>query len=182
MREKLRPPFVLFVVCLVTVAAIVLVRNLTFVDNTGVLTEKLQAACVKAMGDGEYEMIPELTYDGIASVIRAKDGSGLCFEAVADGYVKGGIRLVVGIDPEGVLTGVSVVSLLETPGLGTKVADEAFLSLFDGRSEKQSVVKRDAVGDTQVDAVTGATYSSRGVANAVNAALAAFPQAKEALE
>lgn len=90
-----------------------------------------------------------------------------------DGYVDR-IRLLVGVDTNGKITGVRVVSHAETPGLGdgiqTDVSD--WILGFDGRGLNDPasswVMRRDG-GD--FDQLTGATITSRAVVNAVRAAL-----------
>ena len=83
--------------------------------------------------------------------------------------------MMVGVDGEGGVTGVSIVKHSETSGIGTKVAENepnkagvGMLSQFEGMSAADGTL---AVG-TNVDAVSGATVSSRGVTAGVNAALA----------
>lgn len=78
----------------------------------------------------------------------------------------GPIRMVVGLDRSGKVTGVTVVGHNETPGLGTKATGEPeYLERFvgvDGADVDVSAKK--------IDTITGATKSSRGVRNGVIAA------------
>ena len=94
--------------------------------------------------------------------------SGTAFEITADGYSKGGLHLLIGFDESGSICGISVISIGETPGLGTKVQNKDFLDKFKGISSE----------DYQVDNITGATYSSKGMKAAVNTALEAYSQMK----
>lgn len=85
------------------------------------------------------------------------------------------ITLSMGITMDGVLNGYATTSISETPGLGSKVADADFKSQFEGKSvEAFEVTKTGASADNQIDALSGATISSRAVTNAVNAGLAYF--------
>ena len=68
----------------------------------------------------------------------------------------GEIEMMVGIDAAGKTTGVSVISMSETPGVGTKTNSDAFLSQFKGRDGTVTV-------GGGIDAVTGATISSRAI-------------------
>jgi electron transport complex protein RnfD len=103
----------------------------------------------------------------------ASDGrfSGLAVKASPIGY-GGPIDMVVGILPEGKISGVRIVAQSETPGLGTEIAREAFLGQFVGVSEADSLRVRKDGGS--IDAVTGATVSSRAVATGVREALEVF--------
>ena len=84
----------------------------------------------------------------------------------ADGYNKGGLQVVIGVDKDGAVTGVSFVTVSETPGLGTKVQSnpELLVDNLVGLSDETVV--------NGVDNITGATYSSKGMKAAVNCALA----------
>ena len=92
---------------------------------------------------------------------------GYCVRVVANGY-NGYIRIVVGIDRSGVIKGVRVLEQYETPGLGSKITevkpgekDAWFLRQFKGKSASTITLKKN------VDAITGATISSRAVTNAI---------------
>ncbi len=85
------------------------------------------------------------------------------------------ITLSMGITVNGDLNGYATTSISETPGLGSKVADADFKSQFEGKNvEAFEVTKTGASADNQIDALSGATISSRAVTNAVNAGLAYF--------
>ena len=98
---------------------------------------------------------------------------GYAFKMVASGS-QGNIEMIVGVDADNAVTGVSIVSNKETAGIGSKVMDNnalpsgtKVLDQFIGKSGAGSL----AVGKT-VDAISGATVSSQGVTMGVNAALA----------
>jgi len=101
-----------------------------------------------------------------------------------DGY-SGSIRLLVGINVDGTLSGVRVVAHRETPGLGDAI-DEArsdWIRIFDGKS-----LDNPALGQWRVrkdgghfDQLTGATITPRAVVNAVRQALLYYRQNQEAL-
>ncbi|MCL2081333.1 MAG: FMN-binding protein [Oscillospiraceae bacterium] len=88
------------------------------------------------------------------------------FEVSPKGY-GGEIEMLVGISSGGDVTGVAIVKMNETPGIGTKVGEPAFLGRFIGKRAGVSVGR----GSNNVDAVTGATVSSRAVAAGVSLAL-----------
>lgn len=86
----------------------------------------------------------------------------------------GPIRAAVGIDPGGRLTGLSVLEQTETPGLGARIAEPWFRLQFRG---KRAPLELDPEGTRggdpgRVDAVTGASISSRAVRDLVNRAAA----------
>lgn len=122
-------------------------------------------AVLSIFPDGEE--VKEYTLDSGETVFAIiKDGGiiGCCVNSVGSGY-GGDINLMVGIDTDGKVSGISFVSMSETPGVGTKVKGEGFVSQFLGLGEN-------AVIGGNVDGISGATFSSKGVAEAVNNALA----------
>ena len=127
-------------------------------------TPEMEAACLA--GGATLQSVYEVQVDGAAA--------GYAIKVSASGS-QGAIEMMVGVDGEGVVTGVSIVKHSETSGIGTKVAENepnkagvGMLSQFEGMSAADGTL---AVG-TNVDAVSGATVSSRGVTAGVNAALA----------
>ena len=85
----------------------------------------------------------------------------------------GTVSMMVGVDNSGSVLGISIISQTETAGLGAvsaadTSAGEAFRGQFAGMSGSVSVSK----DGCQVDAITGATITSRAVCTGVNAALA----------
>lgn len=94
---------------------------------------------------------------------------GYCVESASAGF-GGDVALMVGYGADRALLGVSVIAHSETPGLGAKVAESAFLDQFKGQSGA-------LVLGEGVDAVSGATISSRAVTNAVNLATEALETA-----
>lgn len=121
----------------------------------------------------------EFSADEIMSVQAALDQSGDVL-----GYVisvtshegsQADITLSVGIRMDGTLNGYAATSISETPGLGALVTEEAFSSQFENKTEETyTVVKAPPAADNEIEAVTGATISSRAVTNAVNASLVYF--------
>lgn len=174
MKEKIMPPLILTLICVISSALLVFAYNLTYVDTTGIITDKLSEGLTEIYGtpDGFEMLINDdgtvKTFDGVTSIID--NGSGkTAFEITADGYSKGGLHLLIGFDECGAVCGISVLTIGETPGLGTKVQDSTYLDRFKGITSP----------DFQVDGITGATYSSKGMNKAVETAVNAYSQLKE---
>ena len=100
---------------------------------------------------------------------------GYAVESISKNGFGGTVRLMVGFDTEGNIININVLEQKETPGLGTKMAEEnnvLLLSLKDkNAAEVNMTVKKDG-GD--IDALTAATISSRAYAEAVAVAYEAF--------
>ena len=101
-------------------------------------------------------------------VVNGED-AGYAFKIVAGGS-QGDIEMIVGVDADLAITGISVVDAAETSGLGTQAttAGTGALDQFVGKSGAGSLVVK-----TNIDAVSGATVTTKGITKGANAALAA---------
>ncbi|MCI8299094.1 MAG: RnfABCDGE type electron transport complex subunit G [Lachnospiraceae bacterium] len=120
--------------------------------------------------------------DEITAVNRALDDSGNVLGYVINVTSHEGsqadISFSVGITGDGTLNGYSITAISETPGLGVLVQEEPFYSQFEGKAEETyTVVKTEPAAENEIQAVTGATISSRAVTNGVNACLEYFRSA-----
>ncbi|MFO7295784.1 MAG: RnfABCDGE type electron transport complex subunit G [Clostridia bacterium] len=115
-------------------------------------------------------------YPNVVEAYQGKSGSdtvGYVFKVISKGY-GGDVELFVGINSkEDRIENVSIVSHNETPGLGAKAAGSDFLSQYSGKpaGSPLAVVRGSATKDTEVQAITGATISSKAVTEGVNSAL-----------
>lgn len=83
------------------------------------------------------------------------------------------IKLMVGFNPDGTINNISVLEQKETPGLGTKIKDEKFLKQFRGKNPLSFNLKTKKDGG-QVDALTGATITTRAFGEATQQAYDVF--------
>jgi electron transport complex protein RnfG len=90
-------------------------------------------------------------------------------ETVGKGY-SSYIKMLVSVGPDLKIKDVKVLDMNETPGLGDQVLERTFLDQFKGKALSQIVLVK---GETKenIQAVSGATYSSRGVTNGVKDAV-----------
>lgn len=118
------------------------------------ITEKAAVidACVKAL-DKDGNII------GYIVSATSKEGYG------------GNISLSVGFDMTGNVTGVSLLSISETAGLGMEAKNESFLNQYKAEGASLYIVgKSDNEDGINIDALSGATITSKAVTKAVNAA------------
>lgn len=114
----------------------------------------------------------------VGEVYRAlsQDGSLLGYVlkvTTKEGY-GGNIELMVGITMEGSISGISILSISETPGLGMQAGD-VLVPQFAGKTVEAFVyTKTGAAAENEIDAISGATITTRAVTNAVNAGLFYF--------
>lgn len=118
------------------------------------------------------QLFPEMTaydFDESTEIYTiSSDGSkvGYAFLGVGVGY-GGNIDIVVGMENKTTLRGIAVIAHAETPGLGDKILLPDFTNRFIGLDISEINLTRDG---GKVDAITGATISSRAVVDGVRAA------------
>ena len=110
----------------------------------------------------------------LLSVVAAKDASGTeigyIVKAQAAGY-GGNCVVVIGVDSDLKVTGISFPETLpETAGLGQRALEPAFYEQFAGKGTNLSVKKGGGAGESEIDAISGATMTSTAVVNSTNAA------------
>lgn len=183
MKSMIKPPLVLTIICTIIAGLVIAIYNITYVDNTGVVTKKMKQACEAIVPADDYTIILEketegekkvLTFGKVANVIKVKDNNDvIIMNVIGNGYEKKSINTMIALDKDAKVLGVSIVSLNETPGLGTKIKNEAFLSKFKDKATADEV--------NAIDGVTAATYSSEGLKDAIITAQKTLKEHKEAI-
>ena len=87
-----------------------------------------------------------------------------------EGY-GGDIQITTGITADGTVSGISILSISETAGLGMRAKEPTFYEQYKGKQTERFVVSKDGGSGEPIDALSGATITSRAVTGAVNAAL-----------
>lgn len=138
------------------------------------------AAAVAAADEAVPAAVPGNNYASgdvdFNEVVVALDGSGneigKIFSVTSHKGYGGDITVVVGIDAENNMVGYSITKIAETPGLGMKSTEEKFSSQFRNITKGFLEVVKSGKSDGQVEAISGATITSRAVTNAVNCVVA----------
>jgi len=164
MKNFFRPIVVLTVICLVIVSLLSVTYQVTkpYIDAAK-LAATNKALVVVFPGDYTFEINDTDTGDSrIAAVYTAKDGSGnvagYIFTVDVKGY-GGTVETMVGVDSTGAVSGVTVTSQNETPGVGAKATVADYLSQYVGMTTSDP------------ELISGATITSTAIKNAVQAAL-----------
>lgn len=137
-------------------------------------------------------VLPAFDNQPVAEVVRIKsdaqkdsveiypafrDGAyvGAAVTGVSERGYSGAVKLMVGFDPEGTILNIAVLEQKETPGLGTKMKGEKFLRQFKGKDPASFDldVKKDGGA---VDALAGATISTRAFSEATQTAYDAYTE------
>lgn len=141
---------------------------------------KKQAAAIAAeVLPGFDGTLTQVNYVGgdptIKSVQKGSDGS-FVVEVSPKNSFSGNLTLLVGIDANKVVAGISVTASGESPGLGAKASEPEFRNQFAGKTGTVAVDKDGG----EIAAISGATITSRAVCDAVNSALEAIENTNDA--
>ncbi len=192
MPEWLKFPIVLVIVALISAASLAALYSVTKPKKDAMQKALVEEALKVVMPDADSfeEVTKDIGGEKFSFRIAKKDGDAIGYVATgaASGY-SSILQVMAGVDTSFVIKGVKVLYQKETPGLGDKVEeldskktwgtvitgtspDESelrpwFQTQFDGKQAPIAVNKDGGA----IEAITGATISSRAVCNAVNDAV-----------
>lgn len=159
----------IFIPAIVILCAAAILFGLTF-GLQKVAIAKAEAEHLKIMqtllpGSSDFILEPYTGEDANIRSVHKAEGYGYVIETVTAGYT-GDIRMLIGVSMEGKVTGLVVREMSETPGLGLNALNDTdFLAQFLN-------TEGDAEVGTNVDAITGATVTSKAITRCVNSAVA----------
>ena len=159
MKEMIRYGFILALICAIAAGLLAGVNELTRGKIASQAYAEEQAALKEIMpqaaGFTEVKSGEEILY---YKALDSRDKTiGFVFKAGGKGY-SSLIQTLAGIFPDGKISAIKVVSQNETPGLGMRITEKKFTDQFSGQ---------DSLSLSGVQAITGATISSRAVMNSV---------------
>ncbi len=157
-----------------TLLAITAITALLLSGVNAMTLEKIAALKLQSRNEAMQLVLPgSTTLDNLTTTVGSSTvytmempsgSTAYCVEVSPRGF-GGPITMIVGIkivDGTKTVTGVSITAMSETGGLGTKAKDPGFLSQFEGKATSSA---------DEVDAITGATVTSKAVAVGVGTAL-----------
>ena len=161
---------ILFAFAAVVAVALGLVNRITSDRIAAFAAEKTAQAMRTVLPAETYARVENASAEKIDLVkeVYAADDRGWVIMVTPSGF-GGEIEMAVGVDTSGAVTGVSIVKMSETSGLGANARRESFRSQYAGKSGSVALRKQGG----EIDALTGATVTSTAVTKGVNAALAA---------
>lgn len=169
------PIVVLGVICLVTSLLLAVTNGVTapIIEENAIRTANETRQALLPAADSFTEMaVPANAAENVSEIYRADNGSGFVVTASAKGY-GGDVPVMVAFNADGKIEAVRFLDNSETPGLGQKVKTDAFGGQFSGMAAEAFTL-------SDIDALTGATISSRAATTAINAAIAAYDSVKGA--
>jgi len=185
MKKIIKNTFILTAITLIAGLLLGLVYEITKAPIAASKEAAKQEAYKTVLADADAFEAMEVKADSITvegctvdEVVAAKAGDEIIGYVIttttSEGY-GGNIQISTGMNTEGNITGVEVLSISETAGLGMKAQEESFRSQFVDREVPSfALSKSGGSGDNAIDALSGATITSTAFTNAVNAGLEYF--------
>lgn len=175
MKQMVRLGLILLVITAVSAGLLSVVNDVTKV----VIQEKAMEANLVYMKElltdaDEFKVVENPAIGDVEGVQEAyealKGGSiiGYVVKTTTSGY-GGDVVMLTGINSDDTIAGMKVSSQSETPGLGARITEADFGSQFVGKSASSELQL-----NTDIDALSGATISSRAATAGVNAAIKAY--------
>lgn len=157
------------ILCAITFAASLLLATVNKLTLPRIAQAEAVAAetAMKSMlvGATSFKEIAENVFEGT----KENETVGYCVTVYPAGFA-GEIKLLVGIGTDDKVKGIEILSHSETAGLGAKATDADFKNRFKEKNPYINVVKGETESPDEVQAITGATITSRAVSNGVKEA------------
>ena len=170
LRARVRSAAALGGVVAATVLVLCFIQSRTDLDAAQMANRTQQELLAQVMPQAAFSSETPYRPAGALSVQAAYSADnqllGYCVEVQSQGF-NGILTMEVGVDLNGEVTGVAVISHKEAPGVGTRAMTQAALSRYVGMS---GTIRPS--GPNSVDAVAGATVTSEAITAGVNRALA----------
>lgn len=184
MKEIIKTGFILMLITTVAAGMLAIVNSLTASkieeQKIAEIRTALSVILPKATNFTEEktlltELAKDTAYRKVINIWRADEGDqfyGYAFEIEEVGY-GGKIIVLVGIAKDSTVQGIRIISHKETPGLGSQIEKLWFTNQFVGKSIEHDlkVVTAKPAKKYEIQAITGATISSKAVTEAVNTAI-----------
>lgn len=152
------PPLVLTVIAAVVTGALVATESVTtpIIEQQAAAAADAARAVVLPSADSFTQVTVDEMPEGGIDIYEANNGTGYVVTAQAKGY-GGMLKVMVGIDSNGLISGTEVLENNETQGLGSKVSEHAFMDQYIG---KDSTLEG-------IETISGTTISSNAFSKAV---------------
>ena len=200
MKGIVKDTLIIFLITLVAGGVLGFVYELTKSPIEIQKLEKQAAACAEvfkeADANGELKEVESLSFEQVEvnedvlaqitagsdikatvnEVYEAKTQSGTLYGNVISVTTKegygGDIRFYMGVTTDGKLKGISILEIHETPGLGMRASEVLVPQFRDVAGPEFTVTKNGKTSDSQIDAITSATITSKAVTRGVNFGMA----------
>lgn len=167
-KEFAMPPLVLTVIAAVVTGALVATESVTtpIIEQQAAAAADAARAVVLPSADSFTQVTVDEMPEGGVDIYEANNGTGYVVTAQAKGY-GGMLKVMVGIDSNGLISGTEVLENNETQGLGSKVSEHAFMDQYIGKDSNLE----------GLETISGTTISSNAFTQAVRNAFAVYGEA-----
>lgn len=166
-KEIIKPAGMLLLISAVAAACLGAVSEITAepiaIQNEKTLNASMQAVMPEA---SSFEELTDVEKTGTITAVYQADNGGFVVTTAPGGF-GGAVNTMVGIDADGVITGLRVTGHSETPGLGAKSTEPTFYEQFAGKSGSVAVTKDGG----EIVPITSSTITSRAVCAGAQEAL-----------
>jgi len=176
MKDIIKLGLTLFSICVVAALVLAFTNNVTspVIAQRNIQANNESRKIVLPEAD-EFKQLKEINSDMVLEFYEGlKNGKviGYTIKTSSKGY-GGAVESMVGISKDGKITGVDIGNHSETPGLGSKATEPLFKNQYLDKDVSNAllVVKGSTKNDNEISAISGATITSNGVTNGVNAAI-----------
>lgn len=161
-----KPTLILTAICTIVTMLLAMTNMFTAEKIAENAAQKAAESRKKVLAAADYKPL-----DKEGNVYGAYDENGqkigVVITTVANGY-GGKIEVMTGIQTDGQVSGVNILSMEETPGLGAKGKEDGFLRQYRGYNSPNLAVSKDG---GEINALSGATITSRAITRAVGEAI-----------
>ena len=174
MSEKIKAVISLTIICFVVALTVTLSYKTTkpYIERSAnkVAYEAMESVLPETQKFAEIDIPQKLLEEYNCTFIRkSSDSKSVAMQIEGRGY-QSELVVMIGLNEDGSISGIKITKHSETEGIGTRAMSEEYLSRYKG---KQSA--------NDIELLSGATYTSEGIKNAVNTAFALFNEIKEEL-
>lgn len=179
-KEVLIPTVSLFLICTVVTLLLAVTNSVTkpkiaqLQIETENKTKGMVLSVAKEFSDAMTVSLNGVDYTYYEGYDEDNEITGYVFTTSSKGY-GGDIVTMVGVKADGTISGIDFLSISETAGLGMNADTDDFKSQFVGKSGEIGLSKNNPA-ENEIQALTGATITSKAVTNAVNIALELFEE------
>nr|WP_300002807.1 FMN-binding protein [Tissierella sp.] len=186
MKETLKLGFILFIFTAIAGGILALTNNFTAPIIAEIEEEASFEAVMKLFPEADdFEEIDEVLLTNIKGkfapivdgqiVYKNAEAIGYSFKTESSGYGDNPIVAITGINSDGTIAGINVVTNSETPGFGKAIEEPFFQDTFKGKSTESDLIPVDEPSaENEILLITGSTISTDGILSGVNAARAVY--------
>ena len=164
-KKILKLGVILLIICVISTLLLAVVNKMTLpvIEQNNLKNQEIAKKEVLSEA-ARFEEIGENVYKGL----KDDELVGYVVSVSPKGY-GGAIEMMVGIDKDMSVSGINIISMSETPGLGAKAKDTKFTEQFIGKN-KDLTLKKSQAGENEINAISGATVTSTAVTEGVKQA------------